>query len=148
MVDFSSQQINVFKKLYNYPPVSTGRGMPEQFLLQFVLFESLIRLVGHYYRERNSQKKKSDVHVSLDISVIKRSLLHFHIHVDDDRLGLLLDSKLTKRNTKSARNLRNGLAYQWKSEDVKEVKERYVEFDNALIGVVNSIKARVYSAGK
>jgi hypothetical protein len=149
MTDFSTQQVKMFNKLFAHPPVGTGFGVPEKFLLQFVLFEALVRLVGHYYRERTTtQKKKSNAHTPLDISVVKRSFLHFHILVSEERLDLLLNSSLTIRNAKSARNLRNGLAHQWKAEDVKEVNGRYKTLNGALTEVIDVIKERVDSAKK
>lgn len=149
MVDFSTQQIKMFKKLFVHPPkvTVTGLGLPEKFLLQFVLFEASARLVESYYRDRITQKKKSNAHTPLYISVVRRSFVHFGISVADERLCLLLDSNLTKRGGKSARELRNGLAHQWKAEDVTEVNARCDDLSNALTSVVDAIKARVYSCG-
>lgn len=150
MTSFSAHQVKMFKKLFAHPPkiTVTGLGMPEKFLLRFVLFEAVVRLVGHYYRERAGQKKKSTSHESLNIDVVRRSFAHFGISVADQRLNLLLDSGMTTRNAKSARNLRNGLAHRWKAEDVKEVIDRYEDLNNALTGVIDAIKARVESAAK
>lgn len=147
MTDFSTHQVKMFKKLFAHPPKVTGLGMPEKFLLQFVFFEAVVRLIGHYYRERTGQKKKSTSHESLNIDVVRRSFAHFGISVADERLGLLLDSNLTKRGGKSARELRNGLAHQWKAEDVTEVNARCDDLSNALTSVIDVIKARVYSGG-
>lgn len=148
MIDFSTLQIKAFKKLFAQPPKATGNRIPENFLLEFVLFEALVRLVGHYYRGRTGQRKKSKKHIPLDIEVVTRSFLHFHIQVSPERLALLLDSKLTKRNEKSARDLRNGLAHHWNAEDVKEVTGRYKTLSGVLTGVVDAIKARVHRAAK
>ncbi len=65
MNDFSTQQIKMFKKLFAHPPVATEFGIPEKFLLQYVLFEALVRLIGKYYRERNPQKKNSNEHTPI-----------------------------------------------------------------------------------
>ena len=138
----------MLKKLFSHPPVATGFGIPEKFLLQFVFFEAVVRLIGHYYRERTGQKKKSTSHESLNIDVVRRSFVHFGISVAYERLDLLLDSSLTTRNAKSARNLRNGLAHQWKAEDVKEVKARYKALSSALTEVIDAVKKRVGSAAK
>lgn len=148
MIDFSSPQVKMFKKLFAHPPVTSGLGIPEKFLMQFVLFEALVRLVGRYYRERRGQKKKTDTHAPLDIEVVKRSFAHFFIPVSDERFSFLLNSKLTKRHEKSARNLRNGLAHHWKAEDVTEVKNRYAALSNALTEVVDAIKVRVDGTAK
>lgn len=148
MTDFRTQQVKELRKLFAHSPVTAGLGVPEKFLLQFVLFEASVRLVGRYYRERNGEKRKSTTHVPLDIGVVRRSFEHFCIQVSDERLDLLLNSDLTKRNQKSARNLRNGLAHQWKAEDVREVKERYDALSSALTEVIAAIKARVDGAAK
>lgn len=148
MTDFRTQQVKAFKKLFAHPPKTTGIDAPERFLLQFVLFEATVRLVGRYYHERNGEKKKSSGHVPLDIGVVKSSLEYFHIRVSGERLDLLLNSKLIKRGAKSARNLRNGLAHQWKVADVKEVTDRYVALSNGLTAVVVAINARIDGAMK
>lgn len=148
MTDFSTQQVKALKKLFAHPPETKGFGNPEKFLLQFVFFEAVVRLIGHYYRERTGQKKKSTSHESLNIDVVRRSFTYFSISVADQRLDLLLDSSLTTRNAKSARNLRNGLAHQWKAEDVKEVKARHEALSNALTEVIDAVKKRVGNAAK
>lgn len=150
MANFSAHQVKMFKKLFAHPPkvTVTGLGLPEKFILRFVFFEAVVRLVGHYYRERAGRKKKSASHESLNIDVVRRSFAHFGISVADQRLDLLLDSGMTTRNAKSARNLRNGLAHQWKAEDVKEVKARYEALSSALTEVIDAIKKRVGSAAK
>ena len=148
MADFSTQQVKIFKKLFAHSPVATGFGIPEKFLLQFVFFEAVVRLIGHHYRERNGQKKKSTSHEPLKIDVVRRSFAYFGISVADQRIDLLLDSRLTTRNAKSARNLRNGLAHQWMAEDVREVKDRYEALNNALAEVIDAVKKRVGSAAK
>ena len=148
MTDFRTQQVKAFKKLLAHQPKTSGTDVPERFLLQFVLFEATVRLVGRYYRERNGEQKKSNGHTSLDIGVVKNSFEYFRIHISGERLNLLLNSKLIKRGEKSARNLRNGLAHQWKAEDVKEVTDRYVALSNALIAVIAAINARIDGAMK
>ena len=148
MTGFSTQQVKALKKLFARPPETRGLGNPEKFLLQFVFFEAVLRLVGHYYRERAGQKKKSTSHESLNIEVARRSFAHFGILVADLRLDLLLDSGMTTRNMKSARNLRNGLVHRWKAEDVKEVIDRYIELNKALTGVINAIKVRIEIAAE
>lgn len=148
MTDFSTQQVKMFRKMFAHPPITSGLEMPEAFLLQFVLFEALARLVGRYYCERNGSTKKSDTHAPLDIVAVRRSFAHFFIPISDERWSFLVDSKLTKRDEKSARNLRNGLAHHWKVEDVTEVKNRYAALSNALTEVVDAIKVRIDGAAK
>lgn len=148
MTYFSTPQVKMFKKLLAHPPVTSGLGIPEKFLMRFVLFEALVRLVGRYYRERHDQRKKTETHAPLDIEVVKRSFAHFFIPVSDERFSFLLNSKLTKRHEKSARNLRNGLAHHWKVDDVTEVKNRHAALNSALSEVVDAIKVRVDGSAK
>lgn len=143
MTNFNNQQIKVFKKLFAHPPMTTALGNPEKFLLQFVLFEASVRLVGTFYRNRINNQKKVTGHESLNIDVVRRTFLYFDISVSDERLSLLLDSKLTKRNQKSARALRNGLAHRWHSEDVNEVTARYEILSHSLAEVVDQIKLKI-----
>lgn len=143
MTDFNKQQVKTLKKLFARPPITTSLEKPEKFLLQFVLFEASVRLVGTYYRNRINSQKKMSGHESLNIVVVKRSFQHFGISVSDERMSLLLDSKLTKRNEKSARELRNGLAHRWHPEDVSEVAARYDILSQALAEVVSQIKVKI-----
>ncbi|MCU6433971.1 hypothetical protein LPB67_09345 [Undibacterium sp. Jales W-56] len=142
MAEFSSQQAKFLRKLFSIAPSSKGLAEPEAFLLQFVLFEASVRLVGRYYRERSGQKKKSTAHESLNIEVVKRSLAYFSIPVSDERLVQLVSSELRKRNQKSARKLRDGLAHQWNVEDRREVTDRFKDLTNGLAGVVDAIRMR------
>lgn len=142
MSEFSSQQAKFLRKLFSIAPSSNGLSNPEAFLLQFVLFEASLRLVGRYYRERFPQKKKSTAHESLNIEVVKRSLAYFSIPVSSERLVQLLSSELAKRNQKSARNLRNGLAHQWNVEDIREVTDRFTDLSHGLAGVIDAIRTR------
>lgn len=147
MAGFSAQQIKILGKLIAHPPVHTSSGIPEKFLLQFIFFEALARLVGHFYRDLSTKKKKTTVHAPLHIDVVERSFEYFGITTVDAHLRLLLDSNSTKRGCKSARELRNGLVHQWKAEDVKEVNTRRDDLSNALTGAIDAIKARVCSCG-
>jgi hypothetical protein len=68
--------------------------------------------------------------------------------MSNERLDLLLNSDLDKRNEKSARNLRNGLAHHWKTEDLQEVTNRYAVLSNALTEVIATIKVCINGAVK
>ena len=148
MANFSTPQVKMLTKLLARAPRAKGYGNPEKFLLQFVLFEALIRHVGIYYRERVNQKKKPTGQEPLNIEVVRRSLAHFCIQISDPLLDNLLDSARTTRNNKSARNLRNGLAHHWKIEDVKEVETRFATLSSDLLLAIDKIKKRVDSARK
>ena len=148
MANFSAPQVKMLRKLLARAPRAKGYGNSEKFLLQFVLFEALIRLVGNHYRERINQKKKLTGHEPLNIEVVRRSLAHFCIQISDPLLGNLLDSQRTTRNDKSARNLRNGLAHHWKVEDVKEVEIRFATLSGDLSLAIDKIKMRADNARK
>lgn len=135
----------MLKKLFAHPPNTVGFNLPENFILKFIFLEASVRLVGSYYRDRTTKKKKQNTHEPLNIAVVQRSFKYFNINVSDELLDLVLKSESIKRNSKSARNLRNGLAHHWKAEDVKEVKDRYDFLDNTLTKVINAIRARVES---
>jgi hypothetical protein len=148
MTDFRTHQVKALKKLFAHPPKTSGISVPEKFLLQFILFEASVRLIGRYYRERNGEKKKSTAHVPLNIDAVGNSFVYFGISVSNERLDLLLNSDLDKRNGKSARNLRNGLAHHWKTEDLQEVTNRYAVLSDALTEAIATIKVRVTGAVK
>jgi hypothetical protein len=135
MTDFSARQVKTMKQLFSYLPSTRGFGKPEKFLLQFVSFEAAVRLVGHYYLARNNQKRKPTSHEPLNIEVVRRSLKHFGVQISDALLDNLLASK-TKRDHKSARDLRNGLVHHWRIEDVKEVETRFENlFGDLSLGI-------------
>jgi hypothetical protein len=148
MTDFNNLQIKMFRKLFAHPPESNNLGNPEEFILRYVFFEALARQVGHYYRERSKGKKKQTGHESLDKQVVKSSLNYFCIQISDPLINNLLDSQRVKRNDKSARNLRNALVHQWKSEDREEVGKRFNELNNQLSQAIESIKIRVDNSRK
>jgi hypothetical protein len=124
MTEFNAQQMKTMKQLFSHLPSTIGFGNAEKFLLQFVSFEAAIRLVGRYYRARIYQKKKPTGYEPLNIEVVRRSLKYFDVQISDELLDNLLASK-TKRDHKSARDLRGGLVHHWKIEDVKEVEARF-----------------------
>jgi hypothetical protein len=141
MPDFDANQIDMLAKLFARPPRATGFGKAEKFLLQFVFFEALVRLVGRHYRDRTGQNEKSGMHQSLRVDVVRRSLAHFAIQISDQKIEVLLGSRLKTRMHKSARNLRNGLAHEWKLEDVQEVDDRYEALSHDLVEAIGAIEA-------
>ncbi len=144
MVEFSSAQAKEIRKLLARPPETTGAGAAEGFLLRYVFLEALVRTVGRYYRNRQTQKKTSTVSdESLNIDVVRRSFEYFGILVHQERLALLLDSKMTKRKSKSARQLRNGLVHRWDVNDSREVSERHEALEMAIAGTIEAVTVRV-----
>jgi hypothetical protein len=61
------------------------------------------------------------------MAALKNAAGYYGMDDIDSSLSILLDSRLTKRNRKSARNLRNGIVHQWKEGDCREVTARYSE---------------------
>ena len=143
MSEFSTQQAKQLTKLLGRPPTGLTRGTVECFLLSYVFLEALIRLVGRYYRERSTtQKKAMTEDSSLNVDVVKRSLRHFGILVDERRVDSLLASHKAKRGLKTARVLRNGLVHRWDLSDAKEAVERIDELVAAMMAVVDAIAMR------
>jgi hypothetical protein len=140
MTDFSRQQAKELKKLMARPPVLSRSkdANAETFVLRYLFMEATLRAVGNYYRHRN-RKPAASAELSLNIDVVKRSLSHFDIAVHPERLVLLLDSKLVKRNAKSARQLRNGLVHRWDAGDATEVKERRNQLFEAIQGLLEAV---------
>jgi hypothetical protein len=144
MTDFRPQQTKEIRKLLARPPVMPKDKEAESFLLHFVFLEALIRTVGRYYRDRQTKKKKAATSDEpLNIDVVRRSLAYFGILVSEERLTLLLDSAQIKRNSKSARQLRNGLIHRWDVSDAREVAARYGPLRAAITGVIEAVDTRV-----
>ncbi len=144
MSDFTRQQAQEIRKLLSRPPHRNVRYKPESFLLSFVHVEALLRLIGRYYRERSTQKNKNiEKHEPLRIDVVSHALAYFRVRVSAMRLRTLLDSKLSIRGKKSARNLRNGLGHTWDANDAGEVVARYAMFEKLFGFVIAAIRARV-----
>jgi hypothetical protein len=144
MSDFSTQQAKQLAKLLGRPPNGLLRGTAECFLLRYVFLEALIRLVGRYYRERSTtQKRVVEQDGSLNVDVVKRSLKHFGVLVDERRVDGLLASPKAKRGQKTARVLRNGLVHRWDVGDADEVIKRFEEIEVAMSGLVEAISDRV-----
>jgi hypothetical protein len=128
MTDFSTQQAKQLVKLLARQPSGLHKGTAECFLLRYVFLEALVRLVGRYYRERcTAQKKATTEDSSLNIEVVKRSLKHFGVLVDERRVDGLLASPKAKRGQKTARVLRNGLVHRWDVSNAEEAVERFDE---------------------
>lgn len=101
-------------------------------------------MVGRYYRERSTnQKKLVEQDGSLNVVVVKRSLKHFGILVDERRVDAVLASPKARRGSKTARVLRNGLVHRWDAGDAEEVIERFGEIEVAMTRLVEAISDRV-----
>jgi hypothetical protein len=147
MTDFRPQQAKQLVQLLGHPPKGLRKNTAESFLLQYVFLEALLRLVGRYYRQRSTaQKKLANEDGSLNVVVVNRSLKHFGVRVDQQRIDGLLSSGKTKRGQKTARVLRNGLVHRWDAKDAGEVIQRFEELTTGMKAVVNAIAMRVKGA--
>ena len=112
--------------------------------MRYVFLEALVRLVGRYYRERSTtQKGAATEDSSLNVEVVKRSLKHFGVLVDERRVDGLLASPKAKRGQKTARVLRDGLVHRWDVSDANEAVERFDELVTAMMALVDAIAMRV-----
>lgn len=102
------------------------------FLEAFCFFEALARTIGRYYRARHGARSSPEAHESLNRDVVGRSFKYFGVSLSEHTLDLLLSSERMKRGSKSARNLRNGVAHNWTKEDRAEICTRYVCLRGAL----------------
>lgn len=120
------QERELRKIITQKPRVPAGLQRSESFVLRYIAFESQARLVWHYYRCRSREKPKSNAGIPL--TELVKAVNYFGLNFEKSKLETLLDSKLNKRKTKSARNLRNDIAHSWRKEDCDEVTDRFDEF--------------------
>jgi len=147
MTDFSPHQAKQLLKLLGNPPKGLRKNTAESFLLQYIFLEALLRLVGRYYRQRsNAQKKTANEDGSLNVVVVNRSLKHFGVRLDQQRIDALLLSGKTKSGQKTARVLRNGLVHRWDAKYASEVIQRFDELTTGMKAVVDAIAMRVKGA--
>jgi len=121
--EFSIQQRRALKALFLRLPTVNNK-TPESFLLKFVAFEAVARKIWNYSR-KIKKKDASDSYASIPAPSLNKALKAFGIQLNELVVERLLSSDLTKRGSKSARNLRNAIVHQWKESDCDEVKQRY-----------------------
>jgi hypothetical protein len=145
MSDFSRQQVKQIRQLLARAPVHAGERSVEGFLLQYVLFEALMKTVLRYFRDSNgrSVKKSTAGPESMQLNSVNKSLHHFSVLVHPEVMARLLDSKLIKRGGKSARLLRNGLVHLWDASDAKEVLARIDDLKRDLLTVISAVESKV-----
>ncbi|HBC3969270.1 TPA: hypothetical protein KD873_004310 [Vibrio parahaemolyticus] len=137
---FSKTQKKNLKQLLDTLPRYELASGSEAFLLGYIAFESVSRMVWNYYRSVKANKKINETHAPLPLPTIKSAFKAYNIKVSDVVLDTILNSEKKKRGEKSARNLRNGLVHQWKYEDRKEVLDREHELIAKLSEVIEVIK--------
>lgn len=141
MVAFTKVQDRELRKLLKRLPVSENRKGAEFFLLNYIGFEAVSRKIWQYYRCR--KKSKSESHSGIPLPELKKAFKHFHILVTDSVLTQLLSSTLDKRNSKSARNLRNAIAHSWKQPDCDESIRRLAEFKQHFTHVLMNVELAI-----
>jgi hypothetical protein len=140
MVTLNPQQKKALRKQLSSRPELPELRCVEGFLVRFFFFESLLRILGRYYRDRNARTKKTTARDTLNIDVVGRSLSYFGVRISVERLELLMSSGKTKKHEKSARNLRNGIVHHWSAPEISEVNLRHETLINALDEAITSIR--------
>jgi hypothetical protein len=145
MTDFSRQQVKQIRLLLARAPSHAGERSAEGFLLQYVLFEALLKTVLRYFRESNGRPVKKSISApeSMQLTSVKKSMFHFSVAVHPEVMERLLDSGLRKRGSKSARWLRNGLVHLWDANDAKEVIDRIDHLNRDLLAVITAVEMKV-----
>ena len=146
MTDFSRHQVKQIRQLLARAPAHAGERSVEGFLLQFVLFEALMKTVLRYFRDSKgrSVKKSTAGPESMQLTSVNKSLHHFSVLVHPEVMVRLLDSKLIKRGGKSARGLRNGLVHLWDANDAIEVFARIDDLKRDLLAVITAVESKVF----
>ncbi len=133
--------------LLNRHPQVAGAGRVEQFVLQYIYFEAVLRVILNGYRSR-PEARTTDGQSGTRIvkTTVSSSFVYFSIAVSSNQVDELLDSKRTKRGAKSARELRNALVHEWKAEDAGEVEDRAAELLELLKSALHAISKAAPSA--
>jgi hypothetical protein len=139
--EFSIQQKRALKTLFSRLP-SVNDKTPESFLLNYVAFEAVARKVWNYSRKLK-KKDAADSYASIPALSLNKALKAFGVQLNNLVVEKLLSSDLTKRGSKSARNLRNAIVHQWKKSDCDEVQLRYVDLSNDIDKFIESIKEKL-----
>ena len=130
------QRKTLLKLLKEQPPADAKI---HNFLVQYFHLEGLLQTIGRYYRSRNGLGLIVSDHEALNIAVVSRSLKCYGAIVPELILESLLDSRLTRRGHRSARNLRNAIVHRWQREDRLEVMERSRALDDLFKSVIAAI---------
>lgn len=138
MTELSHQQRRALRHLLNRQPKAEQSHSAENFVLRYIFFEACIQNLTRYYRERNNRTPSGEA--SIDIHVVKRALIYFDVAVNELAVNGLLDSKLSQRNNKSARSLRNGIVHRWDKGDCEEAQQRFAQLTGWLNHVIDGIK--------
>ncbi|WP_287830906.1 hypothetical protein [Idiomarina sp.] len=128
----------ILKTLKNKPCLSNLKETsPEYFLLNYIQFETLTRLLLKY---ADSNLKPSS---PIRMDSVTKAFNTFNLSISDQKLDILLNSKLNKVGSRSAKNLRNALVHAWSESARHEVESRSSILNKAIFEVINSIKELV-----
>jgi len=127
-------------RLLSRPPKIQRAGHAERFLITYIFCEALIRVVLRGYENRNATtQSQPKLYSTLRKDVIANGFRHFGIRCSPEDVDALLDTKLEKRGSKSARLLRNGIVHNWSAADENEVRERYPTLSKLMDRIIQAI---------
>lgn len=118
------------------------QGSLGEFIDRYFVAETVARKLSLYYQE-DDNKTKSD---RLQVQQLRAALSHFSIVFSEQDVQALFAGGDGKRNTKSARQLRNGYVHSLSSGDRKEIEEKSVKLNPLLAEFIAAICYRSSSA--
>jgi len=140
---YDSSQLAHLSRLFCRQPHIEKAGHAERFVLLYIFCEALLRVVINGYQNRpGSTPPASKTHSTIRKNVAANAFQYYGVMISAIDVDKLLDSKLDKRGSKSARELRNGLIHGWNSDDEKEVQDRSAELSALLDRTLQAIKSR------
>lgn len=127
-------------QLLQRPPSLTHPGAVETFVLSYIYFEALLRILLEAYHSREGGVAPSGRGArDIRVDVVRRAVAHFKVGVSREVIDFLLESRRRSRGSKSCRNLRNELVHGWSWQDAEEVLNRRVELGAALAEATGAI---------
>ena len=106
---FSKTQKKNLKQLLDTLPRYELASGSEAFLLGYIAFESVSRMVWNYYRSVKTNKKINETHAPLPLPIIKSAFKAYNIKVSD----VVLDTILNSEKRKGGRNRLEILEMDW-----------------------------------
>lgn len=115
-------------KIHNindYLAQDSHRVIKDRFLEKFMFCEiGYKELLKHYYKAIKKKYKEDDL--KLNMHWVPKVIKHFNLSIDTQTLKQIFSTTddYQKRNSKSARVLRNGIVHDMNIQDTKEVVNR------------------------
>lgn len=134
------QQRKALRSLFSKQPSVEQLQSLNRFLNVYFQLESVLRKLCHYHREGLSKPRITKEFQSLNIQYVRSAAKSFGIRLPEDSLTEVLDSSKTKRNEKSARELRNAIVHQWSIPDIIEIAEREKILSSCMSAVLSAIE--------